>query len=89
MDERDWLCGNGLGPFRHSLHLMTFGKAKVEVGVLVAERWILAALRHRKFLSLAELNQAIRELLEKLNHRPFKKRPGCRASLFAELDRRS
>lgn len=62
-------------------------KAKVEVGVLVAERWILAALRHRKFFSLAELNQAIRELLEKLNHRPFKKRPGCRASLFAELDR--
>lgn len=62
-------------------------KAKVEVGVLVAERWILAALRHRKFFSLAELNQAIRELLEKLNRRPFKKRPGCRASLFAELDR--
>jgi len=62
-------------------------KAKVEVGVLVAERWILAALRHRKFFSLAELNQAIRELLHKLNHRSFKKRPGCRASLFAELDR--
>lgn len=62
-------------------------KAKVEVGVLVAERWILAALRHRKSFSLAELNQAIRELLEKLNHRPFKKRPGCRASLLAELDR--
>jgi transposase len=62
-------------------------KAKIESGVLVAERWILAALRHRKFFSLAELNQAIRELLEKLNHRPFKKRPGCRASLFEELDR--
>lgn len=62
-------------------------KAKVEVGVLVAERWILAALRHRKFFSLAELNQAIRELLHKMNHRPFKKRAGCRASLFAELDR--
>jgi transposase len=62
-------------------------KAKVETGVLVVERWILAALRHRKFFSLAELNQAIRELLEKLNQRPFQKRPGCRASLFAELDR--
>src|SRR5215470_1076731 len=62
-------------------------KAKVEEGVLLAERWILAALRHRKFFSLAELNQAIRELLEKLNHRLFEKRPGCRASLFAELDR--
>jgi transposase len=61
-------------------------KAKVEVGVKIAERWILAALRHRKFFTLLELNQAIRELLEKLNHRPFKKRPGCRASLFQELD---
>jgi transposase len=62
-------------------------KAMVEVGVLVAQRWILAALRHRKFFSLAELNQAIRELLEKLNRRPFKKRPGCRDAAFTELDR--
>ena len=62
-------------------------KAKVENGVLVVERWIVAALRHRKFFSLAELNQAIRELLDKLNQRPFRKRPGCRASLFQELDR--
>jgi transposase len=45
-------------------------KAKVENGVLVAERWILAALRHRKFFSLAELNEAIATLLERLNHRP-------------------
>jgi transposase len=62
-------------------------KAKVESGVLVVERWIVTALRHRKFFSLAELNQAIRELLAKLNERPFRKRPGCRASLFQELDR--
>lgn len=62
-------------------------KAKVEVGVLIAERWILAALRHRKFFSLAELNRAIAELLDKLNHRPFKKREGSRCSLFAEVDR--
>ena len=62
-------------------------KAKVETGVLVVERWIVAALRHRKFFSLAELNQAIRELLTRLNQRPFRKRPGCRASLFQELDR--
>jgi len=47
----------------------------------------VAALRHRKFFSLAELNPAIRELLTKLNQRPFRKRPGCRASLFWELDR--
>jgi transposase len=55
--------------------------------VLLAERWILAALRHRRFFSLAELNEAIAELLDKLNHRPFKKREGTRASLYVELDR--
>jgi transposase len=62
-------------------------KAKVESGVLVVERWIVAALRHRKFFSLAELNSAIRELLEKLNQKPFRKREGSRATRFAELDR--
>ena len=32
-------------------------KAKVEVGVQVVERWILAALRHRTFFSLGELTR--------------------------------
>jgi transposase len=67
--------------------LLIFDKAKGEQAVLLVERWVLAALRHRRFFNLAELNQAIRELVEKLNRRPFRKRPGCRASLFAELDR--
>lgn len=62
-------------------------KAKVENAVLIAERWILAALRHQKFVSLAELNDAIATLLERLNNRPFRKREGTRASLYAELDR--
>jgi len=62
-------------------------KAKVEVGVQIVERWIVAVLRHRRFFSLAELNAAIQERLEALNQRPFRKRPGCRASLFQELDR--
>lgn len=61
-------------------------KAKVENAVLLVERWVAAALRHRRFFRLSELNQAIRELVEKLNRRPFRKRPGSRASLFAELD---
>ncbi len=61
-------------------------KAKVESGVLVAGRWILAALRHRRFFSLTELNESIRELLARLNQRPFRKQPGSRASRFAELD---
>ncbi len=62
-------------------------KAKVESAVLLAERWIIAALRHRRFFDLASLNQAIRELLDRLNNRPFRKRSGSRASLFAALDR--
>jgi transposase len=59
-------------------------KAKVENGVQVVERWIVAARRHRKFFSLAELNPAIRERLAKLHPRPFRKRPGCRADLFGK-----
>lgn len=62
-------------------------KAKVENGVLVVERWILAVLRHSQFFSLAELNAAIRELLGKLNRRPFRKLPGCRREHFEQLDR--
>jgi transposase len=62
-------------------------KAKVESGVLVAERWIIAALRHRTFFRLEDLNHAIWELLEKLNHRRFKKRDGSRASLFEDVER--
>src|SRR5271169_5714497 len=62
-------------------------KAKAEVGVQVVQRWIVAALRKRKFFSLDEANQAIAELLAPLNQRPFRKREGSRASLFAQLDR--
>jgi transposase len=62
-------------------------KAKAEAGVQVVQRWIVAALRRRKFFSLAEVNQAIAGLLVWLNQRPFHKREGSRASLFAQLDR--
>lgn len=62
-------------------------KAKVEVGVQFVERWILAVLRNRTFFRLDELNQAIDELLERLNTRPFRKLPGSRRSLFETLDR--
>jgi transposase len=55
--------------------------------VQVTQRWIVAALRHHKFFSLEEANQAIRELLERLNHRPFRKREGSRASVFEALDK--
>jgi transposase len=61
-------------------------KAKVETGVQIAERWILAALRNHTFFSVAELNAAIEPLLAQLNERPFQKlegnrrtRPACHA----------
>jgi transposase len=62
-------------------------KGKVEVGVQVVERWILAKLRHQQFFSLADLNKAIAHLLEDLNTRPFKKLPGNRRSAFEAIDR--
>jgi len=63
-------------------------KAKAEAGVQVAQRWIIAALRHRKFFQLGDLNEAIGELLDRLNNRPFRKRPDTsRALLFQQLDR--
>lgn len=61
-------------------------KAKAENAVLVVERWILARLRHYTFFSLGELNTAIAELLINLNNRPFKKLPGCRRSLFEQIE---
>lgn len=62
-------------------------KAKVEVAVQVVERWIIARLRHVTFFSLADLNRAIRLLLEDLNSRPLKKLPGNRRSQYDALDR--
>ena len=61
-------------------------KAKVEVGVQVVGRWILARLRHRRFFSLAELNTAIRVLLDELNDRPMRGWGMSRRALFAALD---
>ncbi len=62
-------------------------KAVVEVSVQVAQRWILAGLRHRTFFSLSEANEAIRERLEWINQRPFRKMEGSRLSLYETLDR--
>lgn len=61
-------------------------KAPAELAVQVAERWILARLRHHRFYSLAELNGAIGALLALLNERPFQKLEGSRRSWFEMLD---
>jgi transposase len=62
-------------------------KAKVEQGVLLAERWILAALRNRQFFSLDEVKAAVKPLVEKLNNRQMRKLKKSRRELFEELER--
>jgi transposase len=62
-------------------------KSRVELSVLLTYRWILARLRHQRFLSLEDLNAAIRPLLTLLNDRPFQRLPGSRRSVFEALDR--
>jgi len=62
-------------------------KAKVEVGVQVVERWILARLRNQTFFSLEELNERIAQLLEELNNRPMRLYKASRRELFERLDR--
>lgn len=61
-------------------------KAAVEAGVLTIERWVLAPLRHRTFFSLAELNAAMRGLVDEVNERPFRGEPTSRKDLFSELE---
>ena len=62
-------------------------KAKVEVGVQVATRWIIAKLRNRRFFSLAELNAAIRDCVTALNDRVSRHLGASRRALFEELER--
>ncbi len=61
-------------------------KSKVESGVQIVEREILARLRDRTFFSMAELNRAIRKLLVVVNARSFRKMDASRRQLFEELD---
>jgi transposase len=53
----------------------------------VVQRLILARLRNRRFFSLAELNQAIRELVDDLNVRPMRGWGTTRRALYEQLDR--
>jgi transposase len=62
-------------------------KAKVEAGVLIVQRWIIAKLRNRTFFSLPELNETLAELLIELNEHPFKKMAGSRKTLFDAVDK--
>ena len=62
-------------------------KAKAENGVLQAQRWILAVLRHRTFYSLQEMNEAIASCLERLNAKIMRGYGKSRRELFATIDR--
>ena len=62
-------------------------KAKVEVGVQIVERQILAALRDQRFFNVSELNAAIGPLLAQLDEQPFQKLEGSRNSWFAAVEK--
>jgi transposase len=62
-------------------------KAKVEVGVQVVQRWVLARLRNRVFHTLSALNEAIQHCLRDLNQRKMREYGKSRVELFESLER--
>jgi len=62
-------------------------KAKVEVGVQIAERWLLARIRNETFSTLGALNARLRELVDDLNTRTMKTYKASRRELFDRLDK--
>ena len=62
-------------------------KAKAENGVLQAQRWILAVLRHHTFYNIAEINVAIQECLAKLNSKVMRGYGKSRRELYELIDR--
>jgi len=62
-------------------------KAKVEVAVLIVQRYVLARLRNQQFFGLVELNAAIRAVVADLNARVMRKIGSSRNELLASIDR--
>ncbi|MFO0552462.1 MAG: IS21 family transposase, partial [Polyangiaceae bacterium] len=62
-------------------------KAKVEVGVQIAQRWLLARIRNEVFHSLGALNRRLHELLVDLNARVMRRYQASRKDLFDRLER--
>jgi transposase len=62
-------------------------KAKVEVAVQSAQRWLLARIRDEVFHSLGALNARLRELLVDLNGRVMRRYGKSRRALFEEIER--
>jgi transposase len=61
-------------------------KPLVEVSVQIAQRWVLAVLRHQTFFTLSDLNVAIRERIDAINNRPMKAVGVSRRTLFQQID---
>ena len=62
-------------------------KAKVETGVQIVERSVLAPVRDEVFFSLSELNSRVKELVREVNSKPFQKLEGSRSSEFERVDK--
>jgi transposase len=62
-------------------------KPLVEVSVQIAQRWVLAVLRHQTFFTLADLNAAIRARIDAINDRPMKRLGVSRRTLCDQIDR--
>jgi transposase len=62
-------------------------KPKAEVSIQIAQRWVLAALRHRTFFTLADLNAAIGARIDAINERPMKVLGVSRRTRFEQIDR--
>lgn len=62
-------------------------KAKVEVAVQIAQRWLLARIRDEVFHSLGALNARLRELLVDLNGRVMRRYGKSRREMFEAVER--
>lgn len=62
-------------------------QSKVEKAVQIIEYQALAVLRDRRYFSIGELNTDLRELVERINNRPFQKLEGTRRTVFDEFDK--
>lgn len=61
-------------------------KAKVEAGVRIAQTYILGRLRHQRFFSLDEANQAVRSAVERINDHVMRRLGVTRRHLFHQID---
>src|ERR1700734_1779645 len=62
-------------------------KAKVEAGVRFAQTYILGRLRAQTFFSLAECNQALALVMQRMNDRPMRNLGLSRRELFEKIER--